>query len=85
MASALSSSCIDPSATDGRVDKMGLDATRPLDADPFTYTVVHVPGQDDDALDDWVAQSAPNPHGPSIKPTAQPTTAPANSLRFRAG
>ncbi len=33
---------------------MGLDATRPLDADPFTYTVVHVPGEDDDTLDDWV-------------------------------
>ena len=26
---------LDPSARDGRVDKMGLDATRPLGADPF--------------------------------------------------
>ncbi len=47
---------LDPSASDdGRVDKMGLNATRPLDADPFTFTVVHVPGEDDDALDDWIA------------------------------
>ena len=45
---------LDPSATDGRVDKMGLDATKPLDGDPFTFTVVHVPGEDDDALDDWI-------------------------------
>ena len=45
---------LDPSATDGRVDKMGLDATKPLDADPFTFTVVHVPGEDDEALDNWI-------------------------------
>ncbi len=45
---------LDPSATDGRVDKMGLDATKPLDGDPFTFTVVHVPGEDDDALVDWI-------------------------------
>jgi len=45
---------LDPSATDGRVDKMGLDATKPLDADPFTFMVVHVPGEDDEALDNWI-------------------------------
>ena len=45
---------LDPSATDGRVDKMGLDATKPRDADPFTFTVVHVPGEDDEALDNWI-------------------------------
>ena len=45
---------LDPSGTDGRVDKMGLDATKPLGGDPFTFTVVHVPGEDDDALDDWI-------------------------------
>ncbi len=45
---------LDPSATDGRVDKMGLDATKPLGVDPFTFTVVHVPGEDDAALDDWL-------------------------------
>ena len=46
---------LDPSARGGRVDKMGLDATRPLDADPFRFTVVHVPGEDDPAVDEWLA------------------------------
>ena len=47
---------LDPSARGGRVDKMGLDATRPLDADPFRYTVVHVPGEDDPELERrWLA------------------------------
>ena len=45
---------LDPSATDGRVDKMGLDATKPLGVDPFTFTVVRVPGEDDAALDAWL-------------------------------
>ena len=45
---------LDPSGTDGRVDKMGIDATKPLGGDPFTFTVVHVPGEDDDSLDDWI-------------------------------
>ena len=45
---------LDPSGANGKVDKMGLDATKPLDVDPFTFTVVHVPGEDDDALDDWI-------------------------------
>lgn len=45
---------LDPSGADGRVDKMGLDATKPLGGDPFTFTVVHVPGEEDDALDDWL-------------------------------
>jgi len=45
---------LDPSGTEGRVDKMGLDATKPLGGDPFTFTVVHVPGENDDALDDWI-------------------------------
>lgn len=47
---------LDPSGMDGRVDKMGLDATKPLDGDPFTFTVVHVPGEDDDALDRWLEE-----------------------------
>lgn len=46
---------LDPSGTNGKVDKMGLDATKPLGGDPFTFTVVHVPGEDDDTLDDWIA------------------------------
>ena len=49
---------LDPSADDGLVDKMGLDATKPLDQDPFRYTVVRVPGEDDPALDEWLAPGA---------------------------
>jgi 2,5-furandicarboxylate decarboxylase 1 len=46
---------LDPSAEDGLVDKMGLDATKPIKADPFRFTVVHVPGEDDPALEDiWL-------------------------------
>ena len=46
---------LDPSAREGgRVDKMGLDATRPLGADPFRFTVVHVPGEDDPAVERWL-------------------------------
>ena len=42
---------LDPSADGGVSDKLGLDATMPLDRDDFTYTVVHVPGEDDPDLD----------------------------------
>ena len=42
---------LDPSADGGVSDKLGLDATMPLDRDDFTYTVVHVPGEDDPSLD----------------------------------
>ena len=45
---------LDPSAREGRVDKMGLDATRPLGADPFRFTVVHVPGEDDPEVERWL-------------------------------
>ena len=46
---------LDPSAREGgRVDKMGLDATRPLGADPFRFTVVHVPGEDDPEIERWL-------------------------------
>lgn len=45
---------LDPSARDGLVDKVGIDATIPVDADPFRYTVVHVPGEDDPALEGWL-------------------------------
>ena len=50
---------LDPSGTDGRVDKMGLDATKPLGGDPFTFTVVHVPGEDDETLDAWLENGNP--------------------------
>ena len=42
---------LDPSADNGVSDKLGLDATMPLDRDDFTFTVVHVPGEDDPNLD----------------------------------
>ena len=42
---------LDPSADGGVSDKLGLDATMPLDRDDFTFTVVHVPGEDDPNLD----------------------------------
>jgi len=49
---------LDPSAENGLVDKMGLDATKPLAADAFQYTVVHVPGEDDPKIEeDWLEVS----------------------------
>lgn len=45
---------LDPSGRDGLVDKMGYDATVPVVADPFRYTVVHVPGEDDASTDEWL-------------------------------
>jgi len=49
---------LDPSAENGLVDKMGLDATKPLAADAFQYTVVHVPGEDDPRIEeDWLEVS----------------------------
>jgi len=36
---------LDPSTTDGLGAKMGLDATKPLDADPFDYQRISVPGE----------------------------------------
>ncbi len=47
---------LDPSADDGVSDKLGLDATMPLDRDGFTYTVVHVPGENDPGLDDLLTE-----------------------------
>jgi 2,5-furandicarboxylate decarboxylase 1 len=37
---------LDPTADDGLSAKMGLDATVPLAADPFTFTRIRVPGED---------------------------------------
>lgn len=45
---------LDPSGHEGRVDKVGMDATKPLEADPFQFTVVHVPGEDDPAIEQWL-------------------------------
>jgi 2,5-furandicarboxylate decarboxylase 1 len=38
---------LDPTARDGISAKMGLDCTKPLDVDPFVFTRISVPGQDD--------------------------------------
>jgi len=46
------SSKLDPTTTDDGVGaKMGLDATIPLAADEFTFTVIKVPGADEVDLD----------------------------------
>jgi 2,5-furandicarboxylate decarboxylase 1 len=36
---------LDPSADDGLCDKMGIDATVPLGADPFRYERIRIPGE----------------------------------------
>ena len=41
---------LDPSGQDGLVDKMGLDATKPLQYEPLRFTVVSIPGEEDDGL-----------------------------------
>ena len=41
---------LDPSGKDGLVDKMGLDATKPLESEPLRYTVVNIPGEEDEGL-----------------------------------
>ena len=38
---------LDPSTRDGVGAKMGLDATRPLDADPMKFKRIRVPGEED--------------------------------------
>ena len=41
---------LDPSGKDGLVDKMGLDATKPRESEPLRYTVVNIPGEEDEGL-----------------------------------
>lgn len=41
---------LDPSGKDGLVDKMGIDATKPLESEPLRYTVVNIPGEEDEGL-----------------------------------
>ncbi|MBH68520.1 MAG: 3-octaprenyl-4-hydroxybenzoate carboxy-lyase [Rhodospirillaceae bacterium] len=46
---------LDPSGSNGLVDKMGLDATKPIISEPLQYTVVSVPGEEDPKLlDTWL-------------------------------
>ena len=50
---------LDPSGQDGLVDKMGLDATKPLKSEPLRFTVVSIPGEEDDGLvEKWLDYSA---------------------------
>ncbi len=49
---------LDPSAEDGVSDKMGLDATMPVQREGLDYVVVHVPGEDDPATDRRIAGAA---------------------------
>ena len=49
---------LDPSGKDGLVDKMGLDATKPFESEPLRYTVVNIPGEEDEGLiRQWVNSS----------------------------
>ncbi len=56
---------LDPSAEEGLTDKMALDATKPLAADPFRYTVVHVPGEEDPGLERVWLEGEGEGRGPS--------------------
>lgn len=45
---------LDPSSNDGISDKMGLDATIPLDAPPLQYERIRIPGDDTIDLLDYI-------------------------------
>jgi 2,5-furandicarboxylate decarboxylase 1 len=44
---------LDPSAEDGVSDKLGIDATVPLEADPFRYERIRIPGETDIDLESY--------------------------------
>lgn len=50
---------LDPSNDDGFGAKMGMDATKPLGADPFTYLKTRIPGEDEVDLDAALAAERP--------------------------
>jgi 2,5-furandicarboxylate decarboxylase 1 len=52
---------LDPSTDNGLGSKMGLDATKPVDAAEFTFKRICVPGQEDIDLDAWLDPSASLP------------------------
>ena len=45
---------LDPSSDDGICDKMGIDATVPLGADPFRFERIRIPGETDMRLEDYI-------------------------------
>jgi 2,5-furandicarboxylate decarboxylase 1 len=49
---------LDPSTDNGVGSKMGLDATKPVDAAEFTFKRIRVPGQDDIDLDERIDEAA---------------------------
>jgi 2,5-furandicarboxylate decarboxylase 1 len=44
---------LDPSSDHGISDKMGIDATVPLNADPFKFERIRIPGEDEILLEDF--------------------------------
>lgn len=50
---------LDPSNDDGFGAKMGMDATKPVGADPFTFLQTRIPGQDTVDLDAVLASERP--------------------------
>lgn len=45
---------LDPSSNDGLSDKMGIDATFPLAADPFRFERIRIPDEDSVRLEDYI-------------------------------
>jgi 2,5-furandicarboxylate decarboxylase 1 len=45
---------LDPSSNDGISDKMGIDATIPLGADPFRFERICIPGENSIRLEDYI-------------------------------
>ena len=45
---------LDPSSDDGISDKMGIDATIPLSADPFRFERIRIPAENSVRLEDYI-------------------------------
>jgi 2,5-furandicarboxylate decarboxylase 1 len=45
---------LDPSSDGGISDKMGIDATIPLGADPFRFERIRIPGENSVRLEDYI-------------------------------
>lgn len=45
---------LDPSSDEGVSDKMGIDATVPLSAEPFRFERIRIPGETEIRLDDYI-------------------------------
>jgi len=49
---------LDPSSEDGVSDKMGIDATIPLGADPFRYERIRIPGENEINLEEYFSETS---------------------------